>query len=221
MVDLLKKKVSVSDPYFLLFLYPNFHFVSDLRQPLDYSQGVLFKGTITDSIVNKLNIITSGRYILLSEFADVTLQKPSDYITVFFPSLSDKATQYDTYDLEVFLPLFKQYIILQKKPPVLKEEESSTFQLFKSLLGSKIDLQKEYFTLLETQSPKVIASSVLTFLIKVKEQNLSNCTPTYKKLLNSAYLKFGSKIKPAVRQYIDSDQKPEISLWVLLETLNG
>ena len=221
MVDLLKKKVSISDPYILLFLYPSFHFIVDLKQPIDYSEGVIYKGTVTDSLIKKLDLITSGRYILLSEFADITLQKPSDYISVFFPSLEDKSEQYNNYELDAFIPMFKQYLILQKKPPVLKEEETGTFQLFRSLIGSKVDLEKEYFHLLETMSPKVISSSVLTFLLKVKDQNFNNCSPSYKKLLNSAYLKFGSKIKPAIKQYIESEQKPEIALWLLLDTLNG
>ena len=197
------------------------HFISDFTQLIDYSDGVIYKGTVTDSIVKKLDFLTSGKYIILSEFADMILQKPSEYISVFFPSLKEKSEQYNNYDLETFLPLLKQYYILQKKPPILKEEESGTFQLFRSLVGSKQDLQKEYFNLLEITNIKVISSSVLTFLLKVKEQNYNNCSSSYKKLLNSAYLKFGSKIKPAVKQYIESEQKPEVALWFLLETLIG
>lgn len=221
MVDLFRKKVSISDPTILQFFYPHFYIITDFKQPIDYSQGVVYKGTITDSIISKLELLTSGRYILLSDFPEITLQKPSDFIITFFPALADKAEIYNSYELEDFILIMKQYYILQRKIPVIKEDETRIFQLYKSLVGSKVALQKEYFQILQDIPIRVVSSSILTFLLKVKEQNFTNCSPVYRKLINSSYLKFGSKIKPAIKQYIETEQKPEIALWILLETLNG
>lgn len=217
--DLLKKKVSIFDPNILLFFLPHFQIIDDIKQPTDYSNGIIYNGTITDSIIKKIDLLSNGKYILLSDFAEIQLHKPSDFISIFMPTLKDKADSYNTYDLDSFMPIFKQYYLLNKRIPILKEEDSSIFSLYRFLLSSKSDVLKTYLLLLNKISVSVISASLLTFLIKVKEQNFSNCSPTYKKLINSAYLKFGSKIKPAVRQYIESDQKPEVALWFLLETL--
>lgn len=219
MVDLLKKKIKIEDPYLLLFFYPSFHFITDLKQNIDYSDGVIYKGTITDSIVTKLNLLTSGKYILISDFADIVLEKPSKFIEVFYPVLENNKEKYDNYPLDQFIPILKQYYLLQKRIPLLKEEESSIFRLFKSLLGSKSLLQKEYFNLLESVPVNTLSSSILTFLIKVKEQSYNNCSSSYKKVIYSANLKFGGKIKQSIIEYIESDQKPEIALWSLLENL--
>lgn len=221
MVDLLKKKVSISHPQFLQFLYPHFQFITDFKQVIDYSQGVIYKGLISETILNKLECLTDGKYILLTDIGEVILYTPSDYVKILFPVIADKAEQYNNYDLEQFIPILKQYYILQKKPPLLKEDETGIFGLYKALISSKEALHKEYFSLLNTLSIKVVASSILTFLLKVKEQNFNNCSSSYKKLINTAYLKFGTRIKPAIQTYIESDQKPEIALWLLLDTLNG
>lgn len=220
MADLLKKKVCISHPSFLQFLYPHFQFITDFKQPIDYSQGVIYKGLISDTILKRLDMFTGGKYILLTDIGEITLYTPSDYIKVLFPPLADKAEQYNSYDLEEFMPILKQYYILQKKPPLLKREESGIYSLFKALVSSKEDTRREYFTLLEITPVKVIASSLLSFLIKVKEQNYSGSS-SYKKLVNTAYLKFGNKIKPAIQQYIESRQSPEVSLWFLIESLSG
>jgi hypothetical protein len=220
MVDLLKKKISISDPSFLQFLYPSFQFITDLKQNIDFELGVIYKGTISDSVISKLNLITKGKYILLTDIGEINLHTPSDYIKTLFPALEKKAEQYNNYELDQFIPILKQYYILQKKPPLLKEEEAGIYSLFKSLVGSKDLMQKEYFSLLETTSIKRITSSLFTFLLKVKEQNYTGCSDSYKKLINQAYNKFGTKIKAAIMQYIESDQKPEVGIWFLLDTLN-
>lgn len=221
MEELLKKRVAIKDPALLQFFFPQFKIIADLKQPIDYSTGVIFTGTISDSVIRKLDFLTKGRYILISDFADIELYKPSNFISLAFPALKDKAIQYDNYELEDFLVLMKQYYILQKKVPVLKEDETGIFNLYRSLTSSKDLFVKEYFEVLQSMPIKVIVSSILTFLWKVKNKMYNSNSPQYTKILNSAHLKFGSKIKSAVKQYIESKQSPEVALFILLDTLNG
>ena len=220
MEDLLKKKVSIKDPSFLQFFYPHFSIVSDLNKDIDYTQGVIYTGLVSDSTIRKLDTISRGNYIVIADLCDVKIENPSDYIRVFFPALSDKADKYINYDLDDLLPLIKTHYILQKKIPLLKEEELTVYALYDSMTHpSKID--EVYFSLLKEKDIKYIASSLFSFLIKVQEENYNASSPKYKKLINLAHLKFGSRIKGAVKQYIASDQLPEIALWELLHNIAG
>jgi hypothetical protein len=221
MADLLRKKVCIAEPYLLLFFYPHFQIVSNLNSPIDYSTGVIYTGTVTDDVVHRLESLTLGKFILVTPFGEVTLAKPSDFIQVFLPVIADKATRYDSYNLDQFLILLKQHYLIQRRINLPQESEQGVYLLFKSLLSSKLDLYKEYLTLLETTPITVLASSVLTFLNNVLEQNLTNKSSAYRSLLNSAKLKFGDRIKCAVMQYIESKQRPDVALLFLLDTLNG
>lgn len=221
MKDLLKKRVCIEDITFLLFLYPQFQIISDFKQDIDYTKGVIYKGTISPTVINKLEQYTEGKYIIVSDIGEVVLQKPSDFIKTLLPVLEDKASKYDNYDLEQFIPLLKRYYILQKKPPMLKEEETGIYSLYKALISNKETLYSTYFSLLETMPVKIIVSSILSFLIKVKEQEYTSGSSNYKKLINTAHLKFGNRIKQGIKQYIESKQKEELALLSLLDYLNG
>ena len=116
MKSLLRKKVGIDDPYFLQFFYPHFRIVSELDPSEDYSSGVIYKGLVTDSIIDSLEANTKGQYIIVSKFPDVTLETPSDFVKVFFPLLEEKASRYDLYPLRDFLSLVKTQYVLSKKP---------------------------------------------------------------------------------------------------------
>lgn len=216
MDKLLKKKVGIVDPYLLQFFFPHFQFVSDTEQLIDYSQGVIYRGLVSDSTIKKLNILTEGKYIILSEFPEIVLNKPSDFISIFLPALEDKAKEYDKYELDEFLPLLKQYYILQKKIPVLKEEESEIYSFYKSTLMSKDTVIKTYISLLSKKPIHLISSSFFTFLLKVKNRLFTNCSPDYVKTINQANLKYGNKIKMVVSKYINSKQTEELAFLHLL-----
>ena len=216
---LLKKKVSIYDPFLLLFFYPSYTLVSDINSCIDYSKGVVYTGNVNDNILKRLELLTMGNYILLSEFPEISLQKPSDFISTFFPHIKQKKDAYDVYSMDEFIPLLKKYFILKKTPPLPESEDISIFQLYKSMLSSKTVFEKEYISLLDKMSANVISSSLLTFLLKVETQNYTNCSPSYKKLINSAYLKFGNKITSCVREFLESSQKTEISTFMLIESL--
>lgn len=219
MVNLLKKRVSTDNLSFLQFLYPQFVVVSSLNLDIDYTKGVIYTGTITESIINNLDLITKGNYILVTQFGDIKLNSPSDYISTLLPILKGKAKDYDTYELDEFLPILKQYYLLQEKPPILKDEETHVYRLFKSLVASKNTMREVYFNLIQDVNISKLEASIFTFLIKVKEKNFSNCSDAYKLLLNQAYLRFGKNIRGAIQRYISLDCSKEVALWLLLESL--
>ena len=221
MADLLKKKVSIKDPYFLQFFYPHFSIVPDLnRENVDYTQGVIYTGLVSESNIKKLEYMSNGNYIIIADLCDVKLETQSDFIKVFFPVLADKADKYLNYDMDDLLPLIKVYSIIQKRIPLLKEEELTVYSLFDSLTHP-IRIDEVYFNLLKERDVKYIASSILSFLIKVQEEDYNTSSGKYQQLINLAHLKFGAKIKGAIKQYIASDQIPEIALWELLHTIAG
>lgn len=220
MADLLKKKVKISDPYILQFFYPHFTVTSCLSNDVDYSQGVIYTGIITESVIKRIDNLSGGNYILVSDFSDIQLETPSDYIKIFFPVLEDKKDKYSNYALEDFIPLMKVYYILQKRIPLLKEEELNIYSLFDATVQPS-QLDAVYFNLLKESDIKILISSFLSFLIKVNEEDYTKGSDSYKKLINKAHTRYGIKIKNAIRQYIESEQIPELSFWNLLHALAG
>lgn len=220
MADLLGKKVSIKDPCLLQFFYPHFMITPCVDNEMDYSQGIIYTGLITDTIIKKINLFTEGKYILITDFGDIKLETPSDFISIFFPILESKKEKYSNYSLEDFLPIMKVYYILQKRIPILKEEELTIYSLFEATMQSN-NLDTVYFNLLKENDIKVLTSSFLSFLIKVNEEDYSTGSAMYKKLINKAHIKYGMKIKNAIRQYIESSQIPEMAFWNLLHNLVG
>ena len=220
MVDLLGKRVSISDPYFLQFFYPRFSIVNNLTSDIDYSQGIIYNGVVSDSVIEKIKCMTNGKYILISDLCDVKLETPVDYVKTFFPVLENKIDKYSNYELSDLLPILKEYFILQKRIPILKEEELSVYSLFEATVQpSKID--EVYFGLLQKMDVRILVSSFLSFLIKVNEEDYNTQSGGYKKLINKAHIRYGAKIKNAIKQYIDSEQIPELAFWNLLHNLVG
>ena len=218
--NLIRKKVSIKDPSFLQFFYPHFSIVSDLNREMDYTQGVIYTGLVSESTIKKLDLISNGNYIIIADLCDIKLETQTDFIKVFFPVLEKKADKYTNYDLDDLLPLIKVYTILQKRIPILKEDVLTVYSLYNAMVHS-LNMDEVYFSLLKERDVKYIASSILSFLIKVQEEDYSTQSSSYKKLINAAHLKFGTKIRTAIRQYISSDQIPEIALWELLHNIAG
>ena len=221
MKSLLRKKVGIDDSYFLQFFYPHFRIVSELSSNEDYSSGVIYKGLVTDDILEFLEVNTKGQYIIVSKFPDVTLETPSDFVKVFFPLLEEKATRYDLYPLRDFLSLVKTQYILSKNPVLYKATDHNIYQLFSLTLGSKKALYEYYFQLLDAMGPRLLAASILTFLNKVQKKEYSGLNRDYIARLNTAYLRYGDKIKPAVYQFATTEKNLDLALWTLLDTLSG
>ncbi len=219
MVDLLRKKVSIKDPYFLQFFYPHFTITNNLDSTdIDYTQGIIYTGVVSESVVKKVEYLTGGKYILVSDLCDIKLETSTDFIKVFFPALESKVEKYTNYDLVDLLPILKVYYILQKRVPVLKEDELSVYSLFEvTIHPSRVD--EIYFGLLSSVDIQVLISSFLSFLIKVNEEDYNTQSVGYKKLINNAHIRHGKKIPGAIRQYMESSQIPEIAFWNLLHTL--
>ena len=220
MADLLRKKISIKDPAILQFFYPHFTITSVINNEEDYSQGMIYTGLITDSLIKKIDAVSMGKYILVSDFSDIKLETPSDFISVFFPVLEDRKERYSNYSLDDFIPLMKVYYILQKRIPVLKEEELTVYSLFEATTQPN-QLDSVYFNLLKENDIKILISSFLSFLIKVNEEDYSNGSDMYKKLINKAHTRYGMKIKNAIRQFVESGQIQELSFWNLLHALAG
>lgn len=218
---LVGKKVAIADPYLLQFFYPRFSVVSDLNQPIDYSKGVIYTGIVSGSTQQRLTWLTRGMFIIVSQYGDVILETPKDFINTFMPYLSDKADKYLDYPMDEFIPVLKQHWILNRRIVYYKEVNQGVYALFRAMSSSKNDLYSAYFSLLETMPSYKIASSVLTFLQRVYTQNYDGAGSEYKLSINKAYLKFGKNIKQAILQYVKSNQSPEVALFFLLDSLNG
>lgn len=216
---LIGKRVSISDPYLLQFFYPRFSVVPDLSQPIDYSKGVIYTGLISESTLQKLTWMTKGMFIVISSYGDIVLEKPQDFITHIFPKFSDIADKYSDYPLEEFIPVFKQYWLLQRRIIYYKEENHGVYALYRAMSSSKNEMYAAYFSLLERAPIHSIISSVLTFIQRVQTQNYDGASSEYKISINKAYLKFGSKIDLSVLKYIKSNQSPEIALLFFMEDL--
>lgn len=217
--SLLKKRVSIKDPSLLQYFYPNFILSSNIDVQDDYSKGVIYTGLVTDAVIKKIDYLTNGKYIVVSSFGDVQLDKPSDFIEVFIPGMSKKAYLYNNYPMEEFIPVLKKYYILQKKIPLYEDRDLKLFLLYKSLVGSRGSWIPIFIDLLEDMPVNVLASSILTFLINVKDQVYINKTDAYKRVINTATLKFGGKIYEAVSQYSKSILPQPLALFTLLADL--
>ena len=219
METLIGKKVAITDPYLLQFFYPRFTVVSDLSQPIDYSKGVIYTGQLLGSVQQKLTWITRGLFIIVSPYGDIKLETPQDYIKAFMPKFENISDKYLDYPIDEFIPLLKQYWILQRRILYYKESNQGVYALYRAMSSSKYEMYTAYFSLLKDMPINHIASSVLTFLQRVQTQNYDGASSGYKLSINKAYLKFGKKIRQAVLQYVKSNQSPEVALLFLLDSL--
>lgn len=81
----------------------------------------------------------------------------------------------------------------------LKYDESETiYNLFKALVSSRGEAIQFYFRLIDNYPPAIIESSLLTFLVRVKNINEQNVSPEYMRLLKQANQVMKDKIKGAV-----------------------
>ena len=69
----------------------------------------------------------------------------------------------------------------------------SVYELFKSVPGSQIDMIKTLFKITEVLPVQVVESSLLTFLLRVKDVDDQEVSPQYKKLLLQCSMRIGRK----------------------------
>lgn len=219
MIDLLRKKVKIQDPSILQFFYPQFAITSSLEEEVEFSKGVIYTGLVTAKVMQKLELLTKGKFIIVSNFPDIALLEPGDFIKVCFPALEEKADRFNLYSMEQFLPILKNSYILNKAPVFPKDDSKGIYSLYQALVMAKTKAYETYFKLLEDIPAKVIASSLLTFFIKIRDEAYANKSETYKKLINSANLKFSDRIKPAVKKFSESPKSIELALWDLIDSL--
>lgn len=220
-LNLVNKRVRVFDPYFLQFFHPTFSIVRDLEQPIDYTQGVIYTGTITERIITSLRLMTQNKFILVSSYGDINLTTPEEILQAFYPDAKN-INKFKKYDLETFIPQFKRDWIIGRPVSVSRMEDTcpNIYGLYKSILSNKQEIIYEYFSAIERYKLNVVAACLFTYISRVQTMNIAGCKPAYISLIGQANTRFGRKIKPAIQEYIQAEQRPDVALLNLLLSLN-
>ena len=219
---LVNKCVSVYDPRFLQFFYPNYPIVNKIDDTIDFSNGVIYTGMVTEKILTRLHVLTNNKVIIVSPYGEVNLNTPEEIAKSYYPDLTERALKkYKDYDIDEFIEHFKRDYLLGRKVTAPKPIASEMYNLFKATILSTDTLLKTYFSVISKVNINIVASSIFTFLLRVLTKDVENRrTYSYKELIITANKMYGDRIKVEIDKYLKSKQSREVALLFLLLSLN-
>ena len=229
---LIRHFVNISQQHigFLSYIHPNFDLVEDINSydnpcPI----GIIYIGQLVDDLTSKLDRITKNWIVVNNHKYDDDLTTNDGLLKALLPvyyasSMSNikkgEAPAYKTMDYNSIIEKIKICLIDGSKLKKEDCEDQSVYNLFASILCSYDVLNHVYFNMVTPNNIRFITSSVLSFLNKVQNQQISHLNPHYARLLLQSYRRYGKYIKQAVANFVKSDVRPEIALHKLLTFLN-
>ncbi len=195
------KTVKITNVGLLEALYPDYTVKSSLFN--DHHSNIIYCGSMVRGLHDYLSsntasfINTVGPFDLNLDDSHALIElvyakhskKPSEGVLDLLSSLDDKSL-YSA--LKIFWFTGKLFGI--------DEPEYSIYDLYKALTKSKQDLFKVYFSMLDSYSPLVIESSLLTFFEKAFNKEIE-VSPGYRRLLDTFRERKGDKLKGLLYHY--------------------
>ena len=216
---------------FLNFIHPHFEIVSDIDlydNPMP--NGIIYTGQWTDDIKDKLNKITPNWIIVNAHHFDLDLSTneglvknilPIHYVQIKNKAVKDSSTPvYNIMEYWSLLDKVKLCLIDNSSLQCDKFSEHSAYALYTAILGTPDVLNSVYFNMVDSRNVQRIASSILSFLIKVQSQQVNVSSVYYARLIAQSYRRYGKYIKQGISNFVKSKSVLEVSLYQLLAFLN-
>lgn len=229
---LLQKSINFPKQYinFLNFIHPHFEVIDNVDNydnPKPY--GIIYTGTYTDDIKDQLNKITKNWIIVNSCNYNVDLTTNDGLIKNLLPLLYvqlkslDKNFTDKLYSIayESLLEKIKYLLIYNANKLNFETNDKSVYTLFNAIIATPDILNNVYFNTVNKYNVSQVASSVLTFLSKVQQNNIKGTSVHYARLITQSNKRYSKKIKSAIARYIKSNiSNKELALYQLLVDLN-
>lgn len=216
---------------FLNFIHPHFEIVDSIDlydNPMP--NGIIYTGQWTDDIKDRLNRITSNWIIVNAHHFDLDLSTneglvknilPIHYVQIKNRAVKESSTPvYNTMEYWSLLDKVKLCLIDNSQLQCDKFSEYSVYSLYTAILGTPDVLNSVYFNIVDSNNVQRIASSILSFLIKVQSQQVNVSSVYYARLIAQSYRRYGKYIKQGVSNFVKSKSTLEVSLYQLLAFLN-
>ncbi len=216
---------------FLNFIHPHFEIVNDIDlydNPIP--NGIIYTGQWADDIKNKLNKITPNWIIVNAHHFDLDLSTneglvknilPIHYVQIKNKAVKDSSMPvYNTMEYWLLLDKVKLCLIDNSPLQCDKFSEHSAYTLYTAILGTPDVLNSVYFNMVDSRNVQRIASSILSFLIKVQSQQVNVSSVYYARLIAQSYRRYGKYIKQGISNFVKSKSVLEVSLYQLLAFLN-
>lgn len=207
------------DPGIIRFLYPSFQEKSSLSYS-DLSKDIIYTGP-TRRELKKYLASSCNRFISTTGAYEVDISTPKQLLEWVCLRKSIELRQsvldtLDSYDDEELIFLIKQLWVTGRWLGS-NTESVSIYQLFQGTVGPLKDLLKTYYLLRESIPHKIIEASFITFLSRVVNMEEQNVSQGYMKLLRTAHMKYGSKLRPAIFKFSTrKDKNDELKFLDLL-----
>lgn len=226
---LIHKSVNISEDYlkFISFIHPQFEYVMDISTyDNPHTNGIILCCRHDDNTINKLNVITDKWVIVDNSRFDVDLSTNDGLVKNLLPlhyiklKKDDKLKIVNSLKYDVLLEKVKLCLISNCPLEVNDIEDSSVYELFVSILGTRDVLNTVFFNTVNKQNVKSITSSILTFLNKVQSQSINGASPHYASLIIQSNRRYGKRIKKSICRFVHSKANREAALYNLLTDLN-
>lgn len=225
---LLRRKVNIPSQYvtFLSFIHPDFDVVKDLDDYDNlYANGIIYTGPYSEKIVESLGDLNRNWIVVNEHHFDVDLSTNEGLIKNILPILyiklnKKRETPYNEVSYAQLIEKIK--ISLIDNNPVVFEDivDSSSYELYLSILGTDIQFNQTFFSIVNKNNVSLITSKILTFLSKVQTMNIGNASPIYARLITQSNRKYGKHIKQAIAQFVKSKSNKIVALHRMLVFLN-
>lgn len=214
---------------FLNFIHPGFEIVHNINEydnpcPI----GIIYVGQYEDSLIDRLNCITSNWIVVNEHHNDVDLSTNDGLIKNLLPihyvqlknSKTDDISVYYKMEYDTLLEKIKYCLINNSLQANECSADTSVYSLFAAILGTPDVLNREFFNIVSRNSVSLVTSSLLTFLNKVQSHNIKGASVHYARLITQSNQRYGKRIKQAVCRFVKSKANKEVALYNLLSDLN-
>lgn len=194
------KRVWVEDPQRLKIFYPDYHVLEDV--PL-FSNGKVIINGGTDS---PLNVYTNSIWVVRN--AELNLENVETLKSLFnyFKTFPEKYEFIWSLSKDEIWKFIQEFFFLGYSISFSPETQGSVYELFKSLGSSDKDI---YSAFVKVNMPiKVIASSILTMLLKMQNrEEFQGIVNKYYMLDMSRLSKRLTDIRKKFLAYLDSERE--------------
>lgn len=228
---LLQKSINFPKQYinFLNFIHPHFEIIDSIDNydnPKPY--GIIYTGTYTDDIKDQLNKITKNWIIVNSCHYDVDLTTNDELIKNLLPLLYVQLKSLDKNFIDKLYSIAYESLLEKIKYSLIYNtklnfdaNDKSVYILFNAIIATPDVLNNVYFNTVNKDNVLQVASSVLTFLSKVQQNNIKGTSVHYARLITQSNKRYSKKIKSAIARYVKSNiSNKELALYQLLVDLN-
>ena len=202
----------------LTILYPNYKrldYVTFLNQEDDviytgkpFNNLIKYLEKNTKSFINTVgtpDIDLTNKETLLEYILNLKGKKVSNKMKDFAQTVDDKEFYYCL-----------KLLIVNGKFPYNIEKSNSLFDLYTALNENTMKVIKVFNNLCESYPTPVLEASILSFLNRIAHNQVDGISKRYALLVNNTRIKIGSRLKPSILEYAQSNQTTLDLLTLLL-----